>query len=197
MKFIKSGYKSNLSDEELIQSYLRDGDGNCIGALFERYAHLIFGVCMKYFRDEDKSKDAVLEIFEKLASDFGKHTIQYFKSWLYMVAKNHCLMQLRQEQSILKKQSAIKYEAQVVEMFSESHQEKIQAEIQFDLLAEAISSLNADQKICIELFYLQQKCYKEITDITGYSMLQVKSFIQNGKRNLKIFMLKKNEKRLA
>ena len=56
--------------------------------------------------------------------------------------------------------------------------------------------LNPEQKQTVELFYLQEKSYKEIVDQTGFSMNDVKSYIQNGKRNLKIMLSKTDEWRV-
>ena len=198
MKFLRSGLKSSRSDEELIQQFRESGDKKIISTLFERYIHLVFGVCMKYLKDEDESKDAALEIFEKLSSDLQKHGVAYFKSWLYMVAKNHCLMKLRHAQSVFKKNNEYrKDEMAVVEYFPDGHQEKLETEYRIEQLDQAITELNPEQKQCIELFYLQEKSYVEIAEITGFTMMKVKSYIQNGKRNLKILLTQKNEQRIA
>ena len=53
-------------------------------------------------------------------------------------------------------------------------------------LESCIKKLKADQKICIEQFYLEKRCYQEIVEKTNIELKKVKSFIQNGKRNLKI-----------
>ena len=197
MKFIRSNKPSSLSDEELITEFRLTGNKKSIANLFERYAHLVFGVCMKYLKDQDAAQDAAMEIFEKLFSDLQKHEVKYFKSWLYMVTKNHCLMQLRQEQSLRKKRIDFhKDESQLVEIHDEWHLEKIAAEIHLENLSAAIQKLNAEQKTCIELFYLREKSYQEIAEQTGFSLMSVKSFIQNGKRNLKIFLLTLNEQRI-
>lgn len=198
MKFIKSGNKSELTDAELIEQFRVEGDKNFVVILFDRYAHLVFGVCMKYLKDEDASKDASMEIFEKLFIDLEKHKIQHFKSWLYMVSKNHCLMQLRQFQAATKKMHEMqKDESAIMESGTEQHLEKVEKEIQFDNLSLAISELKEEQKTCVELFYLKEKSYQEIAERTGYSMMQVKSNIQNGKRNLKIILSKLNEKKIT
>ena len=141
---------------------------------------------MKYFKDEDNSKDAVMQVFEKLLLDLSKHEVQNFKAWLHTVAKNYCLMQLRK-----KNPETPLTDNLVVENASTLHQEAgPQLEEQLTLMEEALAQLSEQQKICVDLFYLQEKCYQEISDQTGYTMNEVKSFIQNGKRNLKIYMEK-------
>ena len=177
---------SHLTDQELIAGYKANADKAFVGELFRRYTHLVFGVCVKYLRDEDEAHDAVMQIVEKLFEDLKKHEIKQFKSWLHTVAKNHCLMHLRSKKSETQKAQELKKDWPVVmESDTESHLNK---EVQLDRLEEGIQQLKDEQKICIELFYLKEKCYQEVASITGYDLNQVKSFIQNGKRNLKLIL---------
>jgi RNA polymerase sigma factor (sigma-70 family) len=176
-------------DNFLINEYRSTDDKIYVGILFERYTHLIFGVCMKYLRDEDDAKDAVMMIFEKLMTDLKKHDIEFFRAWLHTVAKNHCLMKIRQT-----KRHVEFLDNKPVESAAEWHQdEKLELEKKLTLMESAIDKLDEQQRICINMFYLQEKSYQEITDHTGYDFNQVKSYIQNGKRNLKIY-IQKNEK---
>lgn len=179
-----------LQDSELVSRYKQTGDNALVGILFERYTHLVMGVCMKYLKDEDESQDALMQIFEKLLVDLKKHEIAQFKGWLYSVARNHCLMFLRSRQSELKKQKELKKDMTVLmELDDQVHLSNVNnKEKQLSQLEEGISQLNEEQRRCVELFYLQEKCYQEVAEITGYSMNQVKSYIQNGKRNLKIYL---------
>lgn len=136
-----------------------------------------------------------MQVFEKLISDLLKHEIEYFKSWLYTFSKNHCLMIIRNRQSKLKKEIDLQIHA---DFFMETenglhHTKDAEKEKQYIELEKAIEELNDDQKKCITLFFLKEKSYTEIADITGYSMNEVKSFIQNGKRNLKIKLEKTGE----
>lgn len=179
---------NTLEDLELVSLYKNTGDKNCVGVLFQRYTHLIFGVCMKYLKDEDDSQDASMQIFEKLLSDLKKHEIQQFKAWLHMVCKNFCLMQLRSGKTKLKHQKELQKDLEMsVETDHELHLTMASLkEIQLTLMEDCIHGLNKEQKLCIELFYLQEKSYLEVAEMTSFSMNNVKSFIQNGKRNLKI-----------
>jgi len=191
-------YKTTaVTDNELIASYNETDDTIYIGELYKRYSHLVFGVCLKYLKDPDNSKDAVMQIFEKLITDLKKHQVENFKSWLYTVAKNHCLMIIRSQQTMITFQDHIKIKNNVMESDLDLHlpYENIkEKEIELNNLEKAINELNSNQKICIELFYLKEKCYQEVAEITGYSMNEVKSYIQNGKRNLKIILSQRNEK---
>lgn len=187
-----------LSDLELVEKFKKTGDNACLGELFERYTHFMFCVCLKYLKNEDKSKDAVMQIVEKLMVDLHKHEIANFKSWLHVVTKNHCLMQLRSEKSFEKKYELQEKDAvDFMETDNFLHPDNaVELDIKLDILKEAINELDNDQKTCIDFFYLQDKSYAEVVEITGYTMNQVKSFIQNGKRNLKIYITEMYEKRV-
>ena len=180
----------NLTDLELIARYKSSGDNSIVGILFERYTHLVFGVCMKYLKDEDEAQDAVMQVFEKLLSDLKKHSVDNFKGWLYMVSRNHCLMHLRGSKSLLEKQKEFKKDAPVfMESWNDEHLDnKNSKETTLTKLEDCIKKLNEKQRISVDLFFIKEKCYQEVADETGFSMNDVKSFIQNGKRNLKICM---------
>lgn len=184
---------NDYSDNELITEYKNTRNNLFVGILYKRYSHLVLGLSLKYLKDEDEAKDAVMQIFEKLLADLLKHNVEYFKSWLYTFSKNHCLMVIRTKQNRLKKEMDLQVNASsFMETESNLHlnngQEK---EKQYTALEQAIDELNEEQKLCINLFYLKDKSYNEIVDITGYSINEVKSYIQNGKRNLKIKLEKK------
>jgi len=185
-----------FSDAGLISEYIKSNDSLYVGELFERYTHLVFGVCLKYLKNEEDSKDAVMQIFEKLLSDLKEHEISNFKSWLYSVAKNHCLMSFRKEKVATKAKDGLKEEIEFdfMEFPVEPHlnNEALNND-KSQILQNAINLLNERQKICVELFYLKEKSYNEVAEITGYSLKEVKSSIQNGKRNLKNYLMSKNE----
>jgi len=186
---------NDLSDNELITEFKNTKNNVFVGILYKRYSHLVLGLALKYLKNEDEAKDAVMQIFEKLLADLLKFNIEYFKSWLYTFSKNHCLMIIRSQQVKLKKEIDLQINADsCMETESSLHPNKAEEkEIQYTLLERAIEELSEEQKKCIELFYLKQKSYQEIIDITGYSVNEVKSFIQNGKRNLKIKLEKNSE----
>ncbi len=182
-------------DAELIKLYQSSHDNAYVGQLFERYIHLVYGVCMKYLKNEEDSKDAVMHIFEKLLVELKTHQVTNFGSWLHVLAKNHCLMWLRSAK-VRQEKNIIRYEAtDTMENDEQLHllEEDQSLEDDLVLLENGIEKLPPEQKQCIELFYLQQKCYKEIAQLTGYDLNKVKSYIQNGKRNLKIYLQKENE----
>ena len=180
-----------LSDEMLVKSYQQKGDLAQLGELYQRYTGLVFGVCMKYLKNEDDSKDAVMQIFEKLIVSLRKHEVNNFRSWLHVLTKNHCLMWLRSKKNMhLKDIQEINLEKNVEFTYYPHHGSENSFEKDLENLKTAITSLPREQKECIELFYLHEKCYKEIVDITGFELKKVKSYIQNGRRNLKIYMEK-------
>ena len=194
MFFKKLFQQSQKDDASLVRQYKATGDLGVLGALYDRYMHLVFGVCMKYLQDEETAKDATMDIFEKLVVSLKEHEVQNFKSWLHVVAKNHCLMQLRAVKSFSENGTS----DSLADMESDAflhHNGEDTTEEQLVIIEKGLATLSGEQKECIELFYLQQKCYKEIVEITGYELKKVKSYIQNGKRNLKIFVQEYNEQK--
>jgi RNA polymerase sigma-70 factor (ECF subfamily) len=179
---------SGLPDTELTGLYRDTRDIEITGILFSRYAHLVYGVALKYIGDEDSAKDAVMEIFEKLPEDLLKHEIQNFKSWLYTVTKNHCLMKMRHQKVEERAKEVLKVdiERDFMENGREGHPVTKELNNKDKQLKEAIAALKDEQRRCIELVYLQEKSYQEVMEMTGYSYKQVKSYVQNAKRNLKI-----------
>ena len=186
---------NHFSDKELIKEYKNTKNNVLVGILYKRYSHLVFGLSLKYLKDEDEAKDAVMQIFEKLLVDLLKFDIEYFKSWLYSFSKNHCLMTIRSKQSKLKKEMDLQiYVDSFMETENSLHPNgAIEKEVQYIQLEKAIEELNEDQRKCIKLFYLKERSYNEIAEETGHTLNEVKSFIQNGKRNLKIKLQKNSE----
>ena len=172
-----------MTDVELVELYRKSGDMQVLGLLFQRYTAMLYGVCLKYLKDREASKDAVMQLFERLTTTLLEHEITHFKSWLYVTARNHCLMEIRSR----KGKNFQDIETVVMESNGEMHQEdNLELEANLSKLEKCIEGLVSEQKHCVQLFYLQQRCYQEISDMTGYNYNQVKSYIQNGKRNLKI-----------
>jgi RNA polymerase sigma-70 factor (ECF subfamily) len=180
-----------LTDEQIIDRYKLSSDKNLVGELYKRHTRFVYLVSMKYLKDEDRSKDAVMQIFEKLFDDFHKHKIEKFKPWLHTVTRNFCLIALRQDQTKAKKDKKMLADSDFfMESDDELHLDGVDnSQKHIDCLKDALQALNHEQKICIEMFYIQEKSYKEIIEETGFSESKVKSYIQNGKRNLKIKIL--------
>jgi RNA polymerase sigma factor (sigma-70 family) len=159
--------------------------------LLQRYTLLLFGVCMKYLKNESEAKDAVQQIFLKTIGELEKYKVEYFKSWIYMVAKNHCLMQFRNKTGKYTSAISERLDVPIEEEPGVDHFEK---EMTLNNMNSAMESLNEEQKQCVTLFYLEKKSYRQICETTGFTYMQVKSFIQNGKRNLKMMMEEKMNK---
>lgn len=182
-------------DEFLLKKYQSSGDPEVLGNLYSRYMHLVYGVCLKYLQNRDDAKDAVMQIFEKLIAEVRQHDIKQFKSWLYVLAKNFCLMQLRSQKTTDRRINNYKMDhVKSVESLFELHPiDKEDAETDLSL-KECLEKLNEEQQICIHLFYFENKCYREIAESLNMDEKKVKSHLQNGKRNLKICLENKNEK---
>lgn len=184
MKFIKNTHGIKDQDDlSLVAQYKRTGNLEILGALYSRYMHLVYGVCLNYLKEEEASKDAVMQIFEELVVKLRHHEVKNFKSWLHVLTRNHCLMVLRKtsKNNTVSIDDAFVENAEFVHLDIEDTKEK-----QLTVMEKCIATLPEEQRISVDLFYLQEKCYKEVAEITGFEMLKVKSYIQNGKRNLKI-----------
>ncbi len=178
----------HIDDSQLLENFYASKDNQWLGLLLQRYTLLLLGVCMKYLKNEEEAKDAVQQVFLKAITELHKYKVDYFKSWVYMVAKNHCLMKLRHKG---------RYPVEINEELLLTPEEAadkntyLQKEQTLTDMAWALEQLNKEQQQCLTLFYLQKKSYQEITEATSYTLLQVKSYIQNGKRNLKIMLEKR------
>lgn len=183
MSFIKNISTEQFSDIELIAAFKKSGDIKQLSSLYLRYMELVYGVCLKYFKDSERSKDAVMDIFEELHKKIDRYHIENFKSWLHVLAKNHCLMQLRSPRNI----KHTEFNAEVMQFEQEAHleEEHLEKEENFVRMEQCINKLPQEQKQIIELFYLQSKCYNDIVLITGIEWNKIRSHIQNGRRNLK------------
>jgi RNA polymerase sigma factor (sigma-70 family) len=180
----------HIEDKELLTRFYSDKNNQWVGILLERYTMLLYGVCLKYLKDEEEAKDTVQQIFLKVITEIEKYKVDYFKSWLYMIAKNLCLMKLRNRQGRI----PVELSDKVAEPEATSITEYIEKDRTLSFIEEGLVELSEEQKVCVTLFYLQKKSYQEIAELTGYSLSKVKSYIQNGKRNLKMIVEKKMKK---
>jgi len=190
-KYHPTSSQDNQSDELLVNQYLETQNKELIAILFERYTHLVYGICLNYLQDSDQSKDAVMEIFESLFHKLAVHKVLNFRNWLYSVARNHCLMTLRKFGSFNKAKDKLQLEAN-----EDESPEYMSGDdgllYNKGLIVSAVEQLSYEQGTCIKLMYIDDKSYRDISAITGYSMNEVKSHIQNGKRNLKNYLLKQD-----
>lgn len=189
MNFIKNISTDQQTDKELITAFKQSSDIKFLSRLYQRYMDLVFGVCLTYFKDAERSKDAVMDIFEALHTKLQLHEVDNFKGWLHVLARNYCLMQLRSPRNM----KTTEFNTDFMQSGQASHlpDEVMEREENFKHLEGCIEKLPVDQKQSIELFYLQKKCYNEIAAITGFDWNKVRSYIQNGKRNLKLCMEEK------
>ena len=192
--FLKSKNRSDLSDQELIFQYKKKNDPEVLGQLYSRYVALVYGLCLKYMENRERSKDAVMQIFELLATELHRHEISNFRSWLYVTSKNFCLMELRKQKSLRKKEEMwLMNQEDFMEIPDEMHLiDKVENQESNDLLNNCIEKLKKEQHQCVRLFYFGNKSYRQITDETGLDEKKVKSLLQNGKRNLKICLENKH-----
>lgn len=175
------------TDEQLLLAYQQKGDQEHLAVLFLRYSDLVYGTALKYLKDADQAKDAVMNIYYDLVNKLRTHEVDHFKSWLYVVTKNHCLMWLRKHKSGM----TVEFQPAFMQSADDVHLDDLLAkEQQFKQLENCITALQEEQQKAIRLFYLEGKCYNEIKEITGLDWDRVRSLIQNGRRNLKNCMNK-------
>jgi RNA polymerase sigma-70 factor (ECF subfamily) len=176
------GENKTNSDEYLLKAYQVSGKQDALATLYMRYTDLVYGTALKYLKEREAAKDAVMNIYQELVNKLKTHSIDNFKSWLYVVTKNHCLMQLRKDNKTI----IVEFQADYMQSEDFSHLDDVlEKEKAFKKLEGCIGGLNKEQKNIIELFYLQSKCYNEIVEITGQDWNTIRSMLQNGRRNLK------------
>lgn len=177
-----------MSDLELIALYKETGNNHHVGVLFNRHSHLILGTAIKYLKHKEEAKDASMDIFEELLEKLLRHDVSNFKSWVYSLTRNHCLMKIRKRKGIIEEEfNAEKNEIHFMESPTFEHLDS-EAQSETELLTSALSKLKEHQRVCVELFYLKEMSYKEVAEKTGHELKKVKSYIQNGKRNLQLLL---------
>jgi len=192
LTFLKNISPDQSSDKELVAAFKETGNINHLSVLYQRYMDLVFGVCLKYFKDSERSKDAVMDIFDELHTKLRQHEVENFKGWVHVLARNYCLMQLRSPRNL--KTTEFNPAFMQSEQNTHLNGETFDKEENFRKLERCMEALPAEQRRTVELFYMENKCYNEIAELTGYDWSKVRSYIQNGKRNLKICMEEKSEK---
>ncbi len=189
-----SSSKSILNDRELLEEYRVSEELELLGILYDRYIHLVYGVSLKYLKDREESKDTVMNIFEKLIADLKKHKVENFKSWLHVTTKNFCLMKLRSSKNNLEDGNSEIISQRAMEFSIPEHHDDGTLEDDLVLLENCIQKLREEQQISVRLFFIEQKCYRDVASATGFKEKKVKSYIQNAKRNLKLCVEKNRER---
>lgn len=186
MTFLKNISSNETTDKELVAAFKQSGDTNFLSTLYQRYMDLVFGVCLKYFKDAERCKDAVMDIYEELNTKLKQHEVDNFKGWLHVLARNYCLMQLRSPRNM----KTTEFKADFMQSAENTHLngEVLEKESNFVKLEQCLDTLTDEQRQSVQLFYLENKCYNEIAEITGFDWNKVRSYIQNGRRNLKLCM---------
>lgn len=178
---------SDYSEENLLRTFVESGDTSFIGELYRRYIPLVYGLCLKYLNNKEAAQDAVMDIFALLVEKVPQYEIKNFNTWLYSVAKNHCLHVLRKEKNTnLVNIEDVLVENQAILTLTD----KPQSQEEMEALVYCLDTLPEEQKLSINYFFYEEKSYADIVDLTGYALSKVKSYIQNGKRNLKSCMIK-------
>lgn len=181
--------KVNKTDEELISAFKQSGNKNLLADLFKNHVNTIYGTCLFYLQDKEEAKDEVMNIFEKLLSELKTNEIKNFKGWLSFVVRNHCISVIRKKNTVLKNTKGYyDYEYKDAVYEEELKIESVNDEKMLQHLQDCLPKLKEAQRKCIELFYLKNMSYQQICELTTYEINEVKSYIQNGKRKLKLLI---------
>jgi len=187
---------NDKTDEELISIFSTSVDLEILGILYSRYMHLVYGVCLKYLKNRDEAMDTVMQVFEKLITEMPKQKIENFRGWLHVVTRNHCLMHIRSKKSRDEKLNEwVTDPGNFMESGYDLHPiDKDEPDME-KALADCIEKLKEEQKECIRQFYYENMCYNQIAQNLGLDEKKVKSNLQNGKRNLKLCLEEKDERK--
>jgi RNA polymerase sigma-70 factor (ECF subfamily) len=187
--------KEYLSDEELVSQFKRDGNKSVFAELFKKHVKVVYGTCLFYLQDKDEAQDATMQLFEKLMVEVKIRDISNFKGWLSFVVRNHCISIIRKNKSNQKNiKSYYEFEYEAPNIETEEKINSVDDDQMIALMTESLFQLKEKQRICIDLFYLKNKSYQDIAIETNFSINEIKSYIQNGKRNLKLLIEEKNNK---
>jgi RNA polymerase sigma-70 factor (ECF subfamily) len=181
--------KEYNSDEELLQHYKKSGDKDVFADLFKKHVSVVYGTCLFYLQDKDEAQDATMQLFEKLLLDINNREIDNFKGWLSFVVRNHCISLIRKNKSQTKNiKSYYEFEYEDPSYEQEEKINSVSDDEMVDKMKLCLPKLKENQRVCVELFYLKQKSYQDIANQTAFTLNEIKSYIQNGKRNLKLLL---------
>lgn len=181
--------KELLNDEALLADYKRSGDKEVFAELFKKHVSSVYGTCLYYLQDKEEAQDATMMLFEKLMQEIKQQEIKNFKAWLGFVVRNHCISIIRKKQTLQKNKKAYhEFEFSECEPETEEKIGSVSDDAMLEYMKQCLPNLKEKQRICIELFYLNNKSYQEISNETPYTINEIKSYIQNGKRNLKLLI---------
>ena len=181
--------KEYNSDEELLKHYKQSGNKELFADLFKKHVSVVYGTCLFYLQDKDEAQDATMQLFEKLLLDINNREIDNFKGWLSFVVRNHCISIIRKNKSQNKNiKSYYEFEYEDANYETEEKINAVSDDVMLENMKQCLPKLKENQRVCVELFYLNNKSYQDIANETGFTLNEIKSFIQNGKRNLKLLL---------
>jgi len=181
--------KEYSSDEELLKHYKQSGNKDLFADLFKKHVSVVYGTCLFYLQDKDEAQDATMQLFEKLMLDINNREIDNFKGWLSFVVRNHCISIIRKNKSQNKNiKSYYEFEYEDANYETEEKINTVSDDVMLENMKQCLPKLKENQRLCVELFYLNDKSYQDIANQTGFTLNEIKSYIQNGKRNLKLLL---------
>ena len=152
--------------------------------LFKAYTKDIFGVAYYILKDQQAAKDIIMDVFEVLLKQDSLAKIQNKKAWLLGTSRNLSLKKFNKQ---IKTQYGLEHKNIIEQIVEKDDQEElIIKNANEEAMLEQLALLKPLQSKCITLYYLKGLSYQQIAKKENISMNDVKSNIQNGKRNLKI-----------
>jgi RNA polymerase sigma-70 factor (ECF subfamily) len=181
--------KEYSSDEELLKHYKQSGNKDLFADLFKKHVSVVYGTCLFYLQDKDEAQDATMQLFEKLMLDINNREMDNFKGWLSFVVRNHCISIIRKNKSQSKNiKSYYEFEYEDANYETEEKINAVSDDVMLENMKQCLPKLKENQRLCVELYYLNNKSYQDIANQTGFTLNEIKSYIQNGKRNLKLLL---------
>jgi len=189
LRFVRTQSPVALSDEDLLAHYQRSGETHYLGQLYERYLPMVYGVCLNILRDAHAAEDAVMGIYEELSRKVQAHQIEVFRGWLYTLTRNYCLMELRRKKRMPTDyhppENLVHYDA-----ITPASEFEIARPSDVERLQLCLQGLPNKQRQSIQQFYFEGKSYQEIAQQLEEDVGKVRSYIQNGRRNLRLCLEK-------
>jgi RNA polymerase sigma factor (sigma-70 family) len=164
------------SDLDLIES-VKGGDLRSFGQLVDRHKARAMTLAVRMLKSAEEAEEAVQDAFvrayQSLPAFEGRSS---FSTWFYRIVFNVCSTALRKKRPV----DLRSLEARTDDGFPEPEDQGagpdtvVESEELKDIISEAIDALPPNYAGIVSLFFLQERSYEEIVDITGLPLGTVK-----------------------
>ena len=154
---------------------------NLFISVVDSHKGILYKVANSYCKDNEDRKDLIQEIFVQLLKSFDNYNYEYkYSTWIYRISLNVAISFYRKENTRTKISSPF---TDGIFNFADTNDTE-EKEINLSILQQFISELKELDK-ALMLLYLEEKSYKEIAEIIGYSETNVATKIGRIKQKLK------------